>query len=149
MAFSITPETPKSSSKQSDAFIQALSVQFSRKIRDDAARQKTEEEETFIIEAAVDENTELLVYSIVKQEYMRRIKQRSDFPEEYRPHISDIVDNIEKATRLTPGHIFPLLNKMAEENWNLTLTTNTDVINNDLQIVLINFQACPRLIGSR
>jgi len=114
-------KTPKSSSKQSDSFIQALSVQYGRKIRDEAARQKTEEEEAFIIDAAVDENTELLVFQMIKHEYLRRIKQQSDFPEEYRFHVSDMVDAVEKATKLTPGHIFPLLKQITELNWNFTL----------------------------
>jgi len=118
-----TKKTPKSSSKQSDNFIQALSVQYGRKIRDEAARQKSEEEEAIIIDAAVDENTELLVYSMVKHEYLRRIKQRSDYPEEFRFHVSEILDAVEKATKLTSGHLFPLLTQIAEEDWNFTLST--------------------------
>lgn len=113
---------PVSSSKQNDTFIQALSVQYGRKIKDEEAIKKSHEEEQLIIDRAVDEDTLDLVYEIIKQEYIRRIKQVADYPEDFRFKISEIAPSIEKYTRITSGRLYPLLRELAVENWNFNLS---------------------------
>lgn len=113
---------PVSSSKQNDTFIQALSIQYGRKIKDEEAIKKSHEEEQLIIDRAVDEDTLDLVYEIIKQEYIRRIKQVADYPDDFRFKISEIAPSIEKYTRITPGRLYPLLKELAVENWNFNLS---------------------------
>jgi len=113
---------PVSSSKQSDTFIQALSVQYGRKIKDEAAILKSREDEQLIIDRAIDEDTLDLVYEIIKQEYIRRIKQVADYPEDFRFKISEISASVEKYTRITPGRLYPLLTELAVVNWNFNLS---------------------------
>ena len=114
-----------SSSKQSDLFVQALSVQYGRKIKDEELIKKSRESEQLVIDQTIDTDTKDLIYDLVKKEYMRRINSPSEFPE-IRFKISDIAGMVEEATRVSPGRLYPLLKDMAAENWNFTLSAEKD-----------------------
>jgi hypothetical protein len=113
------------SSKQSDVFIQALSVSYGRKIKDEAAIKQSQEEDQLIIDKAIDEDTKFLIYKIIQNEYIRRIRAVTDFPE-FRFKISEIATRIEETTRVSVGTVFPLIDTMAQDNWNLRLFDVSD-----------------------
>ena len=114
-----------SSSKQSDLFVQALSVQYGRKIKDEESIKKSRESEQLVIDQTIDTDTKDLIYDLVKKEYMRQINSPSEFPE-IRFKISDIAGMVERATRVSPGRLYPLLKDMAAENWNFALSAEKD-----------------------
>jgi hypothetical protein len=114
-----------SSSKQSDIFVQALSVQYGRKIRDEDAIKKSRAEEEFVIDQAIDSDTKDLIYDLIKKEYLRRIYAPNNYPD-IRFKVSDIASDVEQATKITPGRLYPLLKDMAVENWNFTLSSENE-----------------------
>ena len=58
-----------SSSKQSDLFVQALSVQYGRKIKDEKWIKKSRESEQLVIDQTINTDTKDLIYDLVKKEY--------------------------------------------------------------------------------
>ncbi len=114
-----------SSSKQSDLFVQALGIQYGRKIKDEESRKQNEEEQEIILNKAIDKDTKDLVYELIRQEYMRRVKHVSDY-EEVRFRISEIARKVEDATKVSPGRLYPLLEQMAVEDWNFNLSAKIE-----------------------
>lgn len=112
----------KSSSSQSDSFIQALSVQYGRKVKEEESIKQSRKDEEFLIERAIDEETKYLVYDIIKKKYIERVKQISDFPEDFYFRISDIASYIEETARVPVGEVFNLVLQMAIEDWNLNIS---------------------------
>ncbi|MHA1647931.1 MAG: hypothetical protein ACTSVL_10195 [Promethearchaeota archaeon] len=113
-----------SSSKQSDLFIKALSEQYSRKVQDEEAIKESQKDSQLIIDRAIDEETKRLVYVIIRQEYLQRAKQVADFPDDFRFRLSDIAVTIEKVAHIPLGRVFPLIRKMAADDWNLNLNVD-------------------------
>lgn len=118
-----------SSSKQTDVFIQSLSHTYAKKVQTEKEYkekilQKGEQFTEELLNRAMDEETKKLVYEIVKKEYIRRITHITDFPNEIRFRMSDIVGTIEKSTGIPIGRVFPLLYQLAAENWNFMLSAD-------------------------
>ncbi|MHA1519255.1 MAG: hypothetical protein ACTSRK_03640 [Promethearchaeota archaeon] len=131
-----------SSSKQTDVFIQSLSFNYAKKVRDEKNIKDqgiTKSEEYFQdewINREMDHETKNLVYEIVKKEYIRRMTRIVDYPNEFRFRISDIATTIEVATGVPVGRVFALLHSLAAENWNFQLSADfVDVDHPDDRLV--------------
>ncbi len=131
-----------SSSKQSDVFIQSLSFNYAKKVKDQKDIQEgriTKGKDYFQeewINREMDQETKSLVYEIVKKEYMRRLTRIADYPNEFRFRISDIATTIETATAVPVGRVFALLHSLAAENWNFQLSADfVDVNHPDDRLV--------------
>ncbi|RLI61695.1 MAG: hypothetical protein DRO88_12745, partial [Promethearchaeia archaeon] len=118
-----------SSSKQTDVFIQSLSHTYAKKVQmeKEQKEKQIQQGEQFTEEwlnKEMDNETKKLVYEIVKKEYIRRITHISDYPNEIRFRMSDIVGTIEKSTGIPVGRLFPFLYQLAAENWNFLLSAD-------------------------
>ncbi len=112
-----------SSKNQASYFIQSLSVQYGKKIKDEASFLRSQEEKEQILHKAITQDEHDLVFNLVKTEYLKRIAEITDHPDEFRLKISEITDTIENATKIPKKRIPSLISDLVKDDWNLHLIT--------------------------
>ena len=127
-----------SSSNQSDNFMQALGVQYGRKQKSTAQIKEKWATEQLVIDTQIDSSTKELVLTMIREEYIKRISQKWDY-KDFRFKISEISADIERATKISAGRLWPLLNEIAVEDWNFNLNANFEGIDKNKYDRLIEF----------
>ncbi|MFX1325816.1 MAG: hypothetical protein ACFE8N_12760, partial [Promethearchaeota archaeon] len=118
--------TSDESSKVADSFISSLTKGFSKKQRDkELFKQRIKEKEVSFTPGKLTENLKNQVIQIIKKEYIYRIENPEKIPDFYIP-ISDISNEIEMETKITPGELYPLLDELNKEDIEILLMTNPE-----------------------
>jgi len=63
-----------------------------------------------------------IIYNFLREKYIKRMRKKWKFREDFRFKISEVIPPIKERTRLTVGRIYPILNSLANENWNFQLS---------------------------
>ncbi len=112
-----------SSKNQASYFIQSLSVQYGKKIKDEASFLRSQEEKEQILHKAITQDEHDLVFNLVRTEYLKRITQITDHPDEFRINISDFTEIIHNATKIPVKRIPPIISDLVKDDWNLNLVS--------------------------
>ncbi|MFW9783180.1 MAG: hypothetical protein ACFFFB_12930 [Candidatus Heimdallarchaeota archaeon] len=114
------------SGKATDSFISSLTKDFSKKQRDkEIFAQKLKEKEVSFTPGKLAGNLKNQVIQIIKKEYIYRLENPEKIPDFYVP-ISEISNEIEMATKITPGELYLLLDEMNKEDIEFLLMTNPE-----------------------
>ena len=119
------------SEKASDQFVNSLSTNYSKKIREE-----TKQKDTMIdfkikqIPMSLQEN----ILDLLKKEFVYRIENEDKYPEIQFP-ISEIASQIQLETRITPGELYPILEDLAKNDIEFELIDNPE----EPEDKLINF----------
>jgi DNA-binding MarR family transcriptional regulator len=117
-------KTDAATDKATSSFISSLSSDYSKKQRDaDLRREKLKEKE--ISFSSVTENLKIQIYEIIKKEYIYRMENPEKIPDFYIP-ISEISSEIELATKITPGELYPILEDLNKTDIEISLEKNPD-----------------------
>ena len=107
-----------------DGFISSLTADYSKKQVDkELFQQKIQGTE--ISFADQTENLKNQIISVIKKEYIYRMEKPDKNPEFYIP-ISEIANEIESATKVTPGELYPLLEDLNKTDLELRLIENPE-----------------------
>lgn len=110
-----------SSTSQASYFIQSLSVQYGKKVKDEASFLKSKEEKEQILHKAITQDEHDLVFKLLRNEYIERISAIIDYPDEFKIKISEITKTIEKATKIPAKRIPGIISDLVKEDWNINL----------------------------
>ncbi len=111
--------------KASDKFIQSLSTDFSKKLISEQEHTESIKDRTVSFVKERDMILEDEIINLIKNEYIYRIENPEQYPE-YRLLISDIAPIIEQETKVSPGILYPLLEKLNKSNLELNLLDNKE-----------------------
>jgi len=120
-------KTKAESDKASDRFIESLTTNYRKKHIDEKKVNKIKEEaqvtETF--KAILSEDLKNQIIEMVKKEYMYRIETPQKNPEFYIP-ISEIVNQLERSTKIPLGDLYFLLDEFSKIDLEFTLIENPE-----------------------
>ncbi len=109
-----------------DSFISSLSADYSKKQRDkELFQQKLKKTQISFIAEDLAEDLENQIMQIIRKEYIYRIENPEKTPEFNFP-ISEISNQIEQATKITPGELYPILEELDNRDIEFTLIDNPD-----------------------
>jgi hypothetical protein len=109
--------------EERSAFLTALDSSFQKRVQDEKKAKKTTISKEFKTSIEdVDQDTIDLIMSLMKNEYLHRLNRR-EFADP-RIKISEIADKVFETTKLSPGLLYPLLKKISDEDWNVTVETS-------------------------
>ncbi|MFX1530660.1 MAG: hypothetical protein ACFFBC_06070 [Promethearchaeota archaeon] len=112
--------------KVSNSFISSLSSDFSKKQKDKTIRlEKLKKVDISFTSEQLTENLKKVIIQIIKKEYSYRLENPKKMPEFYIP-ISEISNEIELATRITPGELYPILEDLNKNDVEISLVENPD-----------------------
>ncbi len=112
-----------SSKNQASYFIQSLSVQYGKKIKDEASFLRSQEEKEQILHKAITQDEHDLVFNLVRSEYLKRIAEITDYPDEFRINISEFAGVIHNATKIPVKRIPSIISDLVKDDWNLILVS--------------------------
>ena len=115
--------TYSSSTSQASYFIQSLSVQYGKKIKDEASFLRSKEEKEQILQKAITQDEHDLVFNLVRTEYLKKIAAITDYPDEFRINISDFTGEIHNATKIPVKRIPSIISDLVKDDWNLNLVS--------------------------
>ncbi len=117
----------KSASKDQpeDSFISSLTADYSKKQVDKELFQQKLQGGTEISFADQSESLKNQIIRIIKKEYLFRIEKLKKNPEFFIP-ISEISNEIESATKVNPGELYPILEDLSKTDLELRLVNNPD-----------------------
>ncbi|MFX1374794.1 MAG: hypothetical protein ACFFA0_03175 [Promethearchaeota archaeon] len=114
------------SEKPTDSFISSLTSGFLKKQEHKERRkEKLKETEISFTSEQFTENLESQIIQIIKKEYTYRIENPTKIPDFYIP-ISEISNEIELATKITPGELYPILEDLNKNDVEISLIDNPD-----------------------
>ncbi len=109
-----------------DSFISSLSADYSKKQRDsEFFKQKRKETQFSFTAENLAEDLESQIMQIIRKEYIYRIENPEKTPEFNFP-ISEISNQIEQATKINPGELYPILDELDKRDIEFTLIDNPD-----------------------
>jgi DNA-binding PadR family transcriptional regulator len=112
--------------KTTNSFISSLTSDFSKKQKDKEIRKKKlNEADISFTSEQLTENLKSVIIQIIKKEYIYRLENPRKIPEFYIP-ISEISHEIELATRITPGELYPILEDLNKNDVEISLVENPD-----------------------
>lgn len=114
------PETGEAT----NSFISSLSTNYGKKQKDEVLR-KEKLKETEISFSSVTEDLKYQIIQIIKKEYIYRIENPEKTPDFYIP-ISEIANEIEFATKITPGELYLILEDFNKTDLEISLVENPD-----------------------
>ncbi len=118
--------TDTEAGKTTNSFISSLTSDFSKKQKDkEMYEEKRKKAEISFTSEQLTENLKNQIIQIIKKEYTYRLENPGKIPEFYIP-ISEISNEIELATRITPGELYPILNDFDKNNIEISLVDNPD-----------------------
>ncbi|MHA1728991.1 MAG: hypothetical protein ACTSWY_09690 [Promethearchaeota archaeon] len=126
----IAAASNKKISGKAQSFISTLGKEFAKKVKEEEKTKSLKfgkELLSSVDDVLKDQDTVDIIYTLIKNEYLYRAKNISKF-EECRIEISEIAEQVQKLTRITPGVLYPLLAKITENDWNLDLLDLDDDI---------------------
>ena len=107
-----------------DSFISSLSADYSKKHKDtELFYQKRKESQISFTSEGLAENLENQIMQIIRKEYIYRIENPEKTPE-FNFTISEISNQIEQATKITPGELYPILDDLDKRDIEFTLIDN-------------------------
>ena len=118
-----------SSKNQASYFIQSLSVQYGKKIKDEASFLKSKEEEEHILQRAITQDEHDLVFNLIRSEYLKKIAEITYYPEEFRINISDFAGVIYNATKIPVERISSIISDLVKDDWNVNLISKGELEN--------------------
>lgn len=115
------------SEKASDQLIASLTTNYTKKQVDEREIEKKKDEAmvTDELKVKLTYNLKNQLLQIIKDEYFYRIENNEKFPDLYIP-ISEISDQIELNTKITPGELYPILEKISKTDCELVLLNNPE-----------------------
>ncbi|MFX1278955.1 MAG: hypothetical protein ACFFA3_06020 [Promethearchaeota archaeon] len=114
------PETGEAT----NSFISSLSTNYGKKQKDEVLR-KEKLKETEISFSSVTEDLKYQIIQIIKKEYIYRMENPEKTPDFYIP-ISEIANEIELATKITPGELYLILEEFNKTDLEISLVENPD-----------------------
>ncbi len=112
--------------KTTNSFISSLTSDFSKKQKDrEIHKEKLKTAEISFTSEQLTENLKNQIIQIIKKEYTYRLENPGKIPDFYIP-ISEISNEIELATRITPGELYPILEDFEKSNIEISLVDNPD-----------------------
>ena len=109
-----------------NGFISSLSTDFNKKQKDkEIYNQKLRDKDISFTPGELSENLKNRIIQIIKKEYVYRIENPEKDPDFYIP-ISEIANEIEIATKINPGELYPILEELDKSDIEITLTDNPD-----------------------
>ena len=115
--------TYTTSTSQASYFIQSLSVQYGKKIKDEASFLKNKEEREQILQKAIAQDEHDLVFKVVRNEFLRRIAEIIDYPDEFLINVNDFTNAINNATKIPVKRIPSIISDLVKDDWNLNLVS--------------------------
>ncbi|MFW9873249.1 MAG: hypothetical protein ACFFG0_09120 [Candidatus Thorarchaeota archaeon] len=110
--------------KTTNSFISSLTSDFSKKQKDKAIRkEKMKKAEISFTSEEHEESLKKQIIQIIKKEYIYRLENPGKNPEFYIP-ISEISDDIELVTRITPGELYLILEDLNKNDIEISLVEN-------------------------
>ncbi|MBD3353294.1 MAG: hypothetical protein GF364_17570 [Candidatus Lokiarchaeota archaeon] len=112
-----------------EQFLSALGSGFYKKVKDNESRdiENVSDALKTTFDKEVDEVTAEVIYEMIKREYIRRVTHPISFnDEECAIKISEIADDVYKATKISAGTLYPLMDSWAQENWNIQFLDQWD-----------------------
>lgn len=110
--------------ESTNSFISSLSADYSKKQKDADIR-KEKLKKTEISFSSVTEDLKNQILQIIKEEYIYRMENLDKIPDFYIP-ISEISNEIELATRINPGELYPFLEELNKNDIEISLVKNPD-----------------------
>jgi DNA-binding PadR family transcriptional regulator len=107
-----------------NSFISSLSTDYSKKQKDADIR-KEKMKKTEISFSSVTEDLKNQILQIIKKEYIYRMENQEKTPDFYIP-ISEISNEIELATKINPGELYPILEDLNKNDIEISLENNPD-----------------------
>jgi len=109
-----------------NSFISSLSTDYGKKQKDaDIRKEKLEKTEISFSSEQLTENLKNQIFEIIKKEYIYRMENPEKTPDFYIP-ISEISNEIELATKINPGELYPILEDLNKNDIEITLVKNPD-----------------------
>ncbi|MHA2183759.1 MAG: hypothetical protein ACXAAI_02075 [Promethearchaeota archaeon] len=116
----------KETGEAANGFISSLSTDFRRKQRDkDFYRIKLKDKDVAFTPGELSETMKEKILQIIRKEYIYRIENPEKDPDFNLP-ISEISNEIELATKINPGELYPILEELSRSDIELTLVDNPD-----------------------
>jgi len=110
--------------KTTNSFISSLTSDFSKKQKDkEMHEEKLKNAEISFTSEQLTENLINQIIRIIKKEYTYRLENPGKIPVFYIP-ISEISNEIELATRITPGELYPILEDLNKNDIEISLVDN-------------------------
>jgi hypothetical protein len=137
--------------KPSDQFISSLTSDYTKKQKDELFfEQKQKDISLSFTQKEIPQALKKNIIEILKKEYAYRSENLEKYPD-FHYCISEIASEIQMETRITPGQLYPLLEKIATEDLELSLVKNPDepedkrinffpIADDDLSHTLANFR---------
>ena len=137
--------------KASNQFISSLTSDYTKKQKDELAfEQKQKDISLSFTQKEIPQTLKENIIEILKKEYAYRIENLEKFSD-FHYCISEIASEIQLETRITPGQLYPLLEKIATNDLELSLVKNPDepedkrinffpIADDDLSHTLANFR---------
>ncbi len=115
------------SEKASDQLIASLTTNYAKKQVDEQEMKKVKEDAkiTKDLKVKLTDALKNQLLQMIKDEYFYRIENNEKFLDLYIP-ISEISDQIELNTRITPGELYPILERLSSADLELVLIENPD-----------------------
>jgi hypothetical protein len=115
------------SEKASDQLISSLTTDYAKKQVDELEIKKVKEDAklTEDLKVKLTDTLKNQLLQIIKSEYFYRIENSDKFLDLYIP-ISEISDQIELNTKITPGELYPILERLSNIDIELVLIENPD-----------------------
>jgi hypothetical protein len=109
-----------------NSFISSLSTDYGKKQKDaDIRKEKLEKTEISFSSEQLTVNLKNQIFEIIKKEYIYRMENPEKTPDFYIP-ISEISNEIELATKINPGELYPILEDLNKNDIEITLVKNPD-----------------------
>ncbi|MFX1487894.1 MAG: hypothetical protein ACFFBI_02015, partial [Promethearchaeota archaeon] len=110
--------------KSATGFISSLATDFDKKQKDKIYHDKKIKETTLSF-SQLTEKVKDEIIKIIKKEYIYRMENPEKNPDYYIP-FSEISDEIEKATKISPGELYQILEDLDKRDIELRLVNNPD-----------------------
>jgi len=137
--------------KGSDQFISSLTSDYKKKQRDELSfEQKQKDISVTFTQKEIPQALKNNIIDLLKKEYAYRIENQEKYPD-FHYCISEIASQIQMETRITPGQLYPLLEKIAADDLALNLEKNPNepedkrisffpIADDDLSHTIANFR---------
>ena len=116
----------KTSNESTNSFLTSLSEGFSKKQKDLKEREQKQKDATIsFIQREIPSNLKKTILEVLKKEYAYRIENDDKYPTSHFT-ISEISNQIQEATKITPGELYPIIESLNISDIEIDLLPNPD-----------------------